>query len=221
VQTAEPSGTTNTASLTTGQPVAARDASIDASAVALTNSARQVQASPEATTTVPATQPQPKSLPPNSSWFQGTEEQRVRFGRLLQSNQAPTLSVNQWTNSSPLTRQETQGKIVVLTFWSTWSKPCLKAIDFNNKLHRHFRDQEVVLIGVCNTDGSQDLSQVVKSKSISYPVAIDDEGNKSLAAYEVQALPTYFVIDRSGKLRFADIKRSYLDEALEFLLSEK
>ena len=168
--------------------------------------------------------PQPKTKPeisrPQRSWFYGSKTDRVRFEHLMSARRAPALQVNQWTNSRPLYPTARDGKIVVLTFWATWCEPCLQSIDYNNELFRHYQDKDVVLIGICGTDGSEDMAQIVKKRGITYPVAIDDTGDKSVSAYEVQSLPTYFVIDRDGRLRFADIKRSRLDDAIEYLLSK-
>lgn len=33
---------------------------------------------------------------------------------------APELSASQWWNSSPLTMQQLQGKLVLLDFWAVW-----------------------------------------------------------------------------------------------------
>jgi len=160
-----------------------------------------------------------KVAQPDTSWFQGTREEREIFQPLLRGRRAPALEVNQWTNTTPLHPKLREDKIVVLAFWSTWCQPCLNSINFNNELYRHYKDRDVVVIGICNTDGSEDMAEIVKSRDIEYPVAIDDPGDKSVSAYQVQALPTYFVIDREGRLRFADIKRNRVDDAIEYLLS--
>ena len=158
---------------------------------------------------------------PDPSWLRSTKEKRSRFAPLLQSRLAPSLHVNHWTNSKPLSEADREGSIVVVAFWSTWSEPCLKSIKFNNQLHQHYEDRDVMVIGVCNKKGSDEMDNIVKTKNIQYPVAIDDEGDRSINAFAVESLPTYFVIDKQGRLRFADIKRSRIDDAIEYLLSRE
>lgn len=155
----------------------------------------------------------------DASWFQGTKEERGRFARLLRSDQAPELTVNQWANSTALDLQSEEGKVVVVTFWSTWCPPCLNSIRFNNKLYQHYKNKNVTFIGVCANEGSQDMAKIIESKGIQYPVCCDVPSNKSILTYEVQSIPSYFVIDRTGRLRFADVKRGRVDDAIEYLLS--
>jgi len=160
-----------------------------------------------------------KSFHIDESWFQGTKEERGRFAPLLRSQSAPTLSVKQWTNTTSLGPPDQEGKIVVISFWSTWCQPCLGSIEFNNKLYRHYKDKDVTFIGVCANEGSEDMSKIIESKGVKYPVCRDLSSDKSILAYEVQAIPSYFVVDRTGRLRFADVKRDRVDDAIEYLLS--
>ena len=156
---------------------------------------------------------------PNENWLQGTKAERSRFEPLLQSRLAPALHVNSWTNSKPLSEADREGHVVVLVFWSTWCQPCIDAIELNNRLYQHYGDRGVMVIGVCNNTGSENMGNIVRTKSIRYPVAIDDSSQRTVDAFKVQSLPTYFVIDKEGRLRFADIKRGRIDDAIEYLLS--
>lgn len=157
----------------------------------------------------------------NESWFQGSKETRSRFASLLRAQRAPELAVNRWTNTDALDLQDQEGKIVVVSFWSTWCQPCLKSIEFNNKLYQHYQDQNVTFIGVCANEGSEDMAEIVQSKGIKYPVCSDLPNDKSIQAFKVQAIPSYYIIDQSGKLRFADVKRGRVDDAIEYLLSQE
>ena len=155
----------------------------------------------------------------DASWFQGTKEERGRFAPLLRSQTAPALSVNKWRNTTAVGPPDQEGKIVVISFWSTWCPPCLGSIGFNNKLYQHYKDKDVTFIGICANEGSEDMAKIIESKGIKYPVCSDLSSNKTILAYKVQAIPSYFVVDRTGRLRFADVKRGRVDDAIEYLLS--
>lgn len=64
------------------------------------------------------------------------------------------------------------------------------------------------------------MSAYVKEQKIPYPVAADTEG-KTQAAFHADSFPDYYLIDRAGKVRFADLANKDLDRAIALLLKEK
>ncbi len=64
------------------------------------------------------------------------------------------------------------------------------------------------------------MADFVEKEEIPYPVAIDTEG-KTVEAFSVDSFPDYYVIDRSGRVRAADLANSELDRVIEILLSEQ
>lgn len=137
----------------------------------------------------------------------------------MQGKPAPALSVKDWMNSNPLTLADLKGKIVVLDFWATWCGPCLAAIPHTNELAKKYADRGVVIIGVCAMRGAEKMAATVRSKGIAYPVAADETG-ATVAAYKVNSFPDYYVIDRKGNLRWADISNKDVEKAIELLLKE-
>ena len=59
----------------------------------------------------------------------------------------------------------------------------------------------------------------VKKEAIPYPVTIDTTG-ATVKAYGVDSFPDYYLIDKKGNLRFADLANSEVDRAIEALLKE-
>ena len=59
----------------------------------------------------------------------------------------------------------------------------------------------------------------MKEQGIDYPVAFDIE-NKTTTAFRVDSYPDYYLIDRSGQLRVADLANKDLDRVVEALLAE-
>ncbi|MCB9834262.1 MAG: TlpA family protein disulfide reductase [Planctomycetes bacterium] len=88
------------------------------------------------------------------------------------------------------------------------------------ELRDRYQDQGLVLIGIHTQNGADEMAGFVAEAKIDYPVAADREG-KTVAAFAVDSFPDYYVIDRSGKLRFADLANAELERAVKFLLAEK
>ena len=88
-----------------------------------------------------------------------------------------------------------------------------------NELHDNYKDKGLVLIGVHTTNGKEKMEAFAKEQGIKYPIAADI-GKKTVAAFSVDSFPDYYVIDRSGKLRVADLANGDLERAVKVLLKE-
>ncbi len=64
------------------------------------------------------------------------------------------------------------------------------------------------------------MPESVRDMAIPYPVAVDTRGETE-KAYFVDSYPDYFLIDRSGKLRIADLMHHELERAIAYLLKEE
>ena len=63
------------------------------------------------------------------------------------------------------------------------------------------------------------MAAFVKEQGIPYPVAVDR--GTTASSFAVDSFPDYYLIDRSGKLRVADLQNSELDRVVAQLLAEK
>ena len=136
----------------------------------------------------------------------------------MQGKPAPKLGLKGWINSKPLSLEDLKGKIVVLDFWATWCGPCIGAIPHTHDMMEKYADEGVVFIGVCAKSGSEKMAATVQEHGIKYPVAVDAGAN---AAFHANSFPDYYLIDRSGVLRWADIANSDVEKAIGILLKEK
>ena len=64
------------------------------------------------------------------------------------------------------------------------------------------------------------LGEVVREYSLPYPVAVDYR-SRTVEEYRVDSYPDYYLIDRSGRLRYADIADVELERAVRELLAEE
>lgn len=64
------------------------------------------------------------------------------------------------------------------------------------------------------------MKQVVKELGITWLIAQDGD-RKLMDAFHADSFPDYYLIDREGNLRFADIANQEVDRAVEMLIKEK
>lgn len=64
------------------------------------------------------------------------------------------------------------------------------------------------------------MAGFAEEQGIDYPIAIDVE-DRTKKAFRVDSFPDYYLIDRAGNLRVADLANGDLDRAVEVLLAEE
>ncbi len=157
--------------------------------------------------------------------LEGNSERRGALARFDQCPEAPALgAVTRWTNTeatmgSATSLAELRGKIVVLDFWATWCGPCIASIPKLNALAEKYADKGVVIIGVCHPEGGEKMLDTAKTHKIAYPICLDARGEAN-KAYSVDGYPDFFIIDREGRLRGADVINARIEDAIEHLLAE-
>jgi hypothetical protein len=87
-------------------------------------------------------------------------------------------------------------------------------------LAARYKDQGLVLIGVHTANGGEQMAGFVEKQGIDYPVAIDRPGKLTVGAFAVDSFPDYYVVDRGGNLRVADLQNGALEATVQMLLAE-
>jgi len=138
----------------------------------------------------------------------------------LEGKPMPPLDLAGWVNGEVITEQM-KGKVVVVDFYATWCGPCMAAIPHNNELLKKYKDQDLLIVGVCTSSGGQEkMEEVVKEKAIEYPTARDPKLN-SEKAWRVNYYPTYALVDRKGVVRVIGLQPPHVEELVNKLLAEK
>ena len=88
-----------------------------------------------------------------------------------------------------------RGKVVLLDFWGTWCKPCLKKLPELKKLHSALQGKDFAIVGVA-LDESNELADFLKKNKLPWENIADD--NSICTKFKVDAFPTILLIDRSG-----------------------
>lgn len=94
---------------------------------------------------------------------------------------------------------EYEGKVIMLDFWASWCVPCRRSFPWMNEMQQKYADQGLVVIGVNLDNDSDDAASFLQDHPAKFRIVYDTD--KSLAReFEVQAMPTSYLIGRDGKL---------------------
>jgi thiol-disulfide isomerase/thioredoxin len=118
-----------------------------------------------------------------------------------------------------------KGKIVLVDFWASWCGPCAASFPAMEALHGQYKDKGVVILAVSVDKKPADMEAFLKKHAASFTVVRDVE-QRLVAATEADAMPTSFLLDGAGKVRFVhkgfrgeESRKKYIEE-IEALLKE-
>lgn len=113
---------------------------------------------------------------------------------------------------------ELKGKVVVVDFWATWCGPCISSFPGMQKMVNKFKEDPNVKFIFIDTwergdEKEKNASKFITSNKYTFHVLMDNE-DKVVAEYKVEGIPTKFVIDRNGMIRFKSIGFDGSDDKL-------
>lgn len=91
------------------------------------------------------------------------------------------------------------GQVVVINVWATWCPPCRVETPGFVGLQERF-GSDVQFLGLSTDDSEEEVREFAERVKINYPLLVGR--NLAGSGYSVAVLPTTFLIDRGGRIRF-------------------
>lgn len=115
----------------------------------------------------------------------------------LVSNSCPLTLLN---GESAKKLDELKGKVIYIDFWASWCPPCVKSFPFMNQLNNELKDQGLHVIGVNLDEKVSDAKAFLEQYPAQFSV-VTDPTKQCAKELQVMAMPTSFIIDKTGKIR--------------------
>ncbi|ACB73786.1 TlpA family protein disulfide reductase [Opitutus terrae] len=99
--------------------------------------------------------------------------------------------------------EQFKGKVVVVDFWATWCGPCRMEIPGYVALQKKYGRDKLAIIGMSVDRGPDVVKKFVAANKVDYQIVMaNDDVVQAFGGDEgINAIPTTFIIDRTGQIR--------------------
>ncbi len=133
-------------------------------------------------------------------------------GHPLVGSPAPAFTLDTANGKGKFDLAKVKGKVVVVDFWATWCEPCKKSFPKLQELYTKYNASGMELIGLSEDEENAGIKEFGNSHGAKFPLAWDS--GKSIAGqWQPKSMPSTFVVDRNGIVRFAHLGYHDGDEA--------
>ncbi len=123
---------------------------------------------------------------------------RAYMQRGMVSGMAPEIQ-GRLLSGAGASLSEMRGEPVIVHFWASWCGVCRREAGTIASLAREY---PVLTVATRSGDAAA-VRRYLAAEQVSFPVILDP-GGEIASKYGVRALPTTFVLDAEGRIRFAE-----------------
>ena len=103
--------------------------------------------------------------------------------------------------ASSLDLDRYRGKVVYLDFWASWCGPCRQSFPWLSDIQSRFGPNKVVIIGINVDHDREKAERFLKETASNFTILYDPQGQVA-TRYHVKAMPSSFLIDATGRVRY-------------------
>ena len=108
------------------------------------------------------------------------------------------------TDSQSIDLRTLKGQVVYVDFWASWCGPCRKSFPWLNTMQSKYAGKGFKVIAI-NVDNERKLAEgFLKENKAEFTIGYDPRGELA-TAFGVQGMPSSFLIDRQGVIRYSHV----------------
>jgi thiol-disulfide isomerase/thioredoxin len=132
-------------------------------------------------------------------------------GHPLIGSPAPEFALDAASGGGKVSLEDAAGKVALIDFWATWCVPCRASFPKYQALFDKYEGQ-VTVIAISEDEDPEDVPGFINETGVKFPVAWD-AGKAAASAYKPESMPTLFILDANGLVRFVHLGFRSGDEA--------
>ncbi|MEJ2882191.1 TlpA disulfide reductase family protein [Pedobacter sp. GR22-6] len=128
---------------------------------------------------------------------------------------APQFTIN-GIDGKPVKLSDFKGKYVLIDFWASWCMPCRQENPNLVKAYRQFKDKNFTVLGISLDKDVAAWKKAIEADQLTWNHAgeLSDFDGATVRLYQVEAIPSSFLIDPNGKIVAKGLRGEELDAFL-------
>ena len=144
-------------------------------------------------------------------------------GKLMNGMQLPDIELPD-ANGQTISLSSLQGKLVLVDVWASWCTPCRKQNPKIVEIYNKYKDtsfdgaEGFVVYNISLDSDREAWLKAIKQDKLSWPTHVSElKGWESEAVelYNIDAVPTSFLIDQNGMIIGTDLNYRQLEQILQ------
>lgn len=126
------------------------------------------------------------------------------LGSGIVSSKALAIELSELDGSPVSSMQQLNGKVVLVDFWASWCVPCRKSFPWLNTMQQQYAADGLLVLAVNEDNERSDAGRFLQQIPAQFAVLYDEAG--ALAQqYQLMGMPSSFLIDKKGQIRYRHI----------------